>query len=63
MINPDLVAQRDHPGSKLGKPGALQGINTGVNIFFSSNCSCLIMSKHRQHLLVVFIVNDNLSYV
>ena len=33
MINPDLVAQRDHPGSKLGKPGALQGINTGVNIF------------------------------
>ena len=32
MINPDLVAQRDHPGSKLGKPGALQGINTGVNL-------------------------------
>ena len=32
MINPDL-AQRDHPDSKLGKPGALQGINTGVNIF------------------------------
>ena len=22
--------QREHPGSKLGKPGRLQGINTGV---------------------------------